>query len=61
MRQMTEAQWRAFVMTGTRTGKLAVTRQDGRAHVTAIWFVTHGDELVFIPPMGGGMQREEVR
>ena len=44
---MTEAQWRAFVMTGTRTGKLAVTRQDGRAHVTAIWFVTHGDELVF--------------
>ena len=44
---MTEEQWREFVMTGTRTGKLAVTRLDGRAHVTAIWFVVDGADLVF--------------
>jgi len=43
---MTEAQWRDFVMTGTRTGKLAVTRLDGRPHVTPIWFVLDGDDVV---------------
>jgi PPOX class probable F420-dependent enzyme len=43
---MTTEQWRAFVMNGTRTGKLAVTRADGRPHVTPIWFVLDGDDLV---------------
>jgi nitroimidazol reductase NimA-like FMN-containing flavoprotein (pyridoxamine 5'-phosphate oxidase superfamily) len=46
MTQMTEAEWRDFVMTGTRTGKLAVTRSDGRPHVTPIWFVLDGDDVV---------------
>jgi PPOX class probable F420-dependent enzyme len=46
MTQMTDAQWREFVMTGTRTGKLAVTRRDGRPHVTPIWFVLDGDDIV---------------
>ncbi|MEW2221949.1 PPOX class F420-dependent oxidoreductase [Streptomyces sp. NPDC006990] len=36
---MTEAQWRDFVLTGTRTGKLATTRKDGRPHVTPVWFL----------------------
>jgi len=39
MQQMSEAQWRDFVLTGTRTGKLATTRKDGRPHVTPVWFV----------------------
>src|SRR5262245_28551495 len=43
---MTEAHWREFVMTGTRTGKLAVTRADGSPHVTPVWFVLDGDEVV---------------
>jgi PPOX class probable F420-dependent enzyme len=47
MVQMSGAQWREFVMTGTRTGKLAVTRADGRPHVTPIWFVLDGDDIVF--------------
>ena len=47
MTQMSEPQWREFVMTGTRTGKLAVTRGDGRPHVTPVWFVLDGDDLVF--------------
>ena len=44
---MTEAEWKAFLAVGTRTGKLATTRLDGRPHVTPIWFVLDGDELVF--------------
>ena len=46
MAQMTDAEWREFVTAGTRTGKLAVTRQDGRAHVTPVWFVLDGDDVV---------------
>ena len=44
---MTDAQWRAFVTAGTRTGKCAVTRKDGSPHVTPIWFVLDGDDLLF--------------
>src|ERR1700736_2974292 len=47
MPAMSEAEWRDFVTTGTRTGKLATTRRDGRPHVVPIWFVLDGDELVF--------------
>jgi len=47
VKHMTDAQWREFVMSGTRTGKLAVTRADGRPHVTPLWFVLDGDDLVF--------------
>lgn len=46
MPTMTTAQWREFVMTGTRTGKLAVTRADGQPHVTPIWFVLDGEDVV---------------
>jgi PPOX class probable F420-dependent enzyme len=46
MAAMTQAQWREFVMAGTRTGKLAVTRADGSPHVTPVWFVLDGDEVV---------------
>lgn len=46
MTQMTDAEWRDFVMTGTRTGKLAVMRSDGRPHVTPVWFVLDGEDMV---------------
>jgi PPOX class probable F420-dependent enzyme len=46
MATMTDAQWREFVLAGTRTGKLAVTRADGRPHVTPIWFTLDGDDVV---------------
>lgn len=39
MRVLGESEWRAFLMEGTRTGKLATVRSDGSAHVTPIWFV----------------------
>jgi PPOX class probable F420-dependent enzyme len=46
MTKMTVEQWHEFVMTGTRTGKLAVTLADGRPHVTPIWFVLDGDDIM---------------
>ena len=46
-RRMTRDEWRAFLSEGTRTGKLATVRRDGRAHVVPIWFVLDGDDLVF--------------
>lgn len=45
--KMTDEQWRAFVSQGTRTGKLSTVRADGRPHVTPIWFVLDGDDVVF--------------
>ena len=39
MYEMNRAQWQEFVLAGTRTGKLAVTRANGAPHVTPIWFV----------------------
>jgi PPOX class probable F420-dependent enzyme len=46
MQKMTTQQWHEFVTTGTLTGKLAVTRADGRPHVTPIWFVLDGDDVI---------------
>lgn len=44
---MPEPQWRAFLSEGTRTGKLATTRADGRPHLAPIWFLLDGDDIVF--------------
>jgi PPOX class probable F420-dependent enzyme len=37
-----------FLAEGTRTGKLASVRADGRPHVAPIWFVIDGDDLLFM-------------
>lgn len=47
MEKMTDSEWRAFVSAGTRTGKAGVTRKDGTPHVTPIWFVLEGDDVLF--------------
>jgi PPOX class probable F420-dependent enzyme len=47
MRRMGPEETRAFLMEGTRTGKLATVRADGRPHVTPVWFVLDGDDLIF--------------
>jgi hypothetical protein len=49
---MTEEQARAFLAHGTRTGKLATVRADGRPHVAPIWFVLDGEDLVFMTGAG---------
>ncbi|MGI9059538.1 MAG: PPOX class F420-dependent oxidoreductase [Ktedonobacteraceae bacterium] len=39
---------RDFLLYGTRTGKLATIRKDGRPHVVPIWFTLDGDTIVFM-------------
>ena len=60
MAKMEPGQWREFVMTGTRTGKLAVTRKDGRPHVTAVWFVLDGED-VLLTTFGSGIKGRVLR
>lgn len=48
MPRMSDRAYKDFIMTGTRTGKLATTRRDGRPHVAPVWFVMDGDDFVFM-------------
>ncbi len=43
---MSELEWRAFISTGHRTGKLGVVRADGRPTVLPIWFVLDDDDVI---------------
>ena len=47
MREMGEEERRAFLLEGTRTGKLAVTRRDGSPYVLPVWFLLDGDDVIF--------------
>jgi PPOX class probable F420-dependent enzyme len=47
MREMTRGEAIEFLSAGTRTGKLATVRANGAPHVTPIWFVIDGDDIVF--------------
>ncbi len=47
MREMTSEETRAFLRGGTKTGKLATVRRDGRPHVVPIWFTLRDEHLVF--------------
>ncbi|MEU6184242.1 PPOX class F420-dependent oxidoreductase [Streptomyces coeruleorubidus] len=61
MRKMTDAQWRAFVAHGTRTGKLSTVRADGGPHVTPVWFLLDGDDVVLTTEKDGVKGRNLVR
>ena len=47
MRDMTHDEAIAFLQAGTRTGKVATIRANGSPHVTPIWFVIDGGDIVF--------------
>jgi PPOX class probable F420-dependent enzyme len=47
MAKMSNDERQRFLAEGTRTGKLATVRADGRPHVAPVWFVLDGDDLVF--------------
>ncbi len=47
MRTMSDEEYRAFLMTGTRTAKVATVRANGLPHVKPVWFVLDGDDLLF--------------
>jgi PPOX class probable F420-dependent enzyme len=44
---MTPDEVRSFLLTGTRTAKLATVRADGRPHLAPVWFVLDGDDILF--------------
>jgi PPOX class probable F420-dependent enzyme len=45
---MTSDEIQEFLSKGTRTGKLATTRADGRPHVAPIWFILDGEDVIFM-------------
>jgi PPOX class probable F420-dependent enzyme len=45
--RMSEDVWKAFIMEGTRTGKLSTVRADGSPHIAPMWFLLDGGDLVF--------------
>jgi PPOX class probable F420-dependent enzyme len=47
MRTMSEAEYKQFLMHGTRTAKAATVRADGRPHVKPVWFFLDGDDILF--------------
>ena len=47
MRKLSDPESLAFLAVGTRTGKLATVRSDGRPHVVPIWFVVEDGAIVF--------------
>ncbi|MCE7004058.1 PPOX class F420-dependent oxidoreductase [Kibdelosporangium philippinense] len=47
MTTMTDTEWRSFISEGTRLAHVALTRADGRPHVTPVCFILDGDELAF--------------
>ncbi len=47
MKEMTKDECKKFLLHGTRTGKLATVRKDGRPHVVPIWFDLDGEKIVF--------------
>ena len=49
---MGDAERRRFMMEGTRTGKLATVRSDGRPHVAPIWFVLDDDDAMLMTGAG---------
>lgn len=52
MPEMSPLQARRFLAFGTRTGRIATTRADGRPHVTPIWLVLDGGDVVFTTAAG---------
>jgi len=47
MNNMTRSEALVFLAAGTRTGKLATVRPDGRPHAVPVWFVVDAEDLVF--------------
>lgn len=61
MRAMTDEEWRAFVRTGTRTGKLAIVLPSGRPSVTPVWFVLDDDGVLRFNTHSGSPKATAMR
>ena len=61
MRRMNEAEVRAFLTFGTRTGKLGVTRLDGSPMVVPIWFEMDDDGTLLFTTWGESIKGKSLR
>ena len=61
MRRLDDDEIRAFLTTGTRTGKLAVTRLDGSPMVVPIWFDVDDDGSLLFTTWGDGIKGKSIR
>jgi PPOX class probable F420-dependent enzyme len=61
MRRMDEAEIRAFLTFGTRTGKLAVTRLDGSPMVVPIWFAVDDDGTLLFTTWADSIKGKSLR
>lgn len=61
MTTMNDNQWRSFVSSGAKLAHVAVTRADGRPHVTPVCFVLEADELAFVLSPGSVKAKSLVR
>jgi PPOX class probable F420-dependent enzyme len=61
MTTMTAGEWRSFITAGTRLAHVALSRADGRPHVTPVCFVLDGDELAFALSPGSVKGRSLAR
>jgi PPOX class probable F420-dependent enzyme len=61
METMTDSQWRSFVTAGTKLAHIALTRSDGRPHVTPVCFILDGHELAFALSPGSVKGRSLAR
>ncbi|MCU1609719.1 MAG: putative F420-dependent enzyme [Pseudonocardiales bacterium] len=61
MHVMEEAEYRRFLTEGTRTGKLATTRADGRPHVAPVWFDLDYDGTVVLTTGADSVKGKALR
>lgn len=61
MRRMNEAEIRAFLTFGTRTGKLAVPRLDGSPMVVPIWFDVDEDGTLLFTTWAESIKGKSLR
>jgi PPOX class probable F420-dependent enzyme len=58
---MGEDEVRAFLTSGTRTGKLAVTRRDGSPFVVPVWFVVDDDGSLLFTTWSDSIKGKSLR
>jgi PPOX class probable F420-dependent enzyme len=58
---MDEAEYRRFLTEGTRTGKLATVRADGRPHVAPVWFVLDEDGTPVLTTAADSVKGKNLR
>jgi PPOX class probable F420-dependent enzyme len=61
MHVMNEAERHRFLTEGTRTGKLAITRADGRPHVGPVWFGLDDDGTVVLTTGADSVKGKALR